>query len=219
MKEHKIGILAYGSLIDDAGVELQPLIVDRILCETPFKVEFARVSSTRGYAPTLIPVSEGGRNIKAQVLVLNEVVTTEQAMSMLWRRERHISDVARNYIRHNNPRVNTVLVEKLQFFENVESVLYTSIGKNIEQPITPQLLADYAIASIITSAGADGKDGIRYLLAAKKNGIITEVSEEYEQQILVKTNTKSLKDAIQLLDLQREKSGNGTIGFDQISRL
>lgn len=187
---------------------MQPLIIDRILCDTPFNVEYARVSSTRDNAHTLIPVSEGGRTIKAQVLVLNDAVTPEQAKSMLWRRERHITDVTREYTRPNNPGVNAVLVEQLHHFNNVELVLYTSIGENIEQQINPQLLADYAIASIGANAGAMEKDGIRYLLAAKKNGIITEFSEEYENEILKKTNTRSLKEAIQQLDSKRNGEEN-----------
>ncbi|HPH45950.1 MAG TPA: hypothetical protein PLJ60_18980 [Chryseolinea sp.] len=207
-KTLKIGILAYGSLIDDPGVELQPLIIDRILCDTPFKVEFARVSSTRDNAPTLIPVSEGGRTIKAQILVLSDEITTEQAKSMLWRRERHIADVTQEYTRPNNPGINAVLVEQLHHFNGVELVLYTSIGKNIERPITPQLLSDYAISSIRANAGAMEKDGIRYLLSAKKNGIITEFSEEYENEILKKTNTKSLKETIQQLDSERNGERN-----------
>lgn len=199
----KVGILAYGSLIDDPGIELEPLIIDRILCETPFKVEFARVSESRNNAPTLIPVQEGGKFIRARILVLNEVVKIETARSMLWRRERHVTDVSQNYSRPQNPGVNTVLIEEIPDFHDIKCVLYTSIGKNIDQP-TPELLAEYAIASIRAEAGANALDGIRYLLAAKKNGIITALSEEYENEILRITNVKSLKEAIEVLDLQRE---------------
>lgn len=203
-EKRTFGILAYGSLIDDPGKELKPLIIKRIPCETPFKVEFARVSASRNNAPTLIPVQEGGKFIKAQILVLNEVVKIETARSMLWRRERHITDVSQNYSRPQNPGVNTVLVEEIQDFHSIQCVLYTSIGKNIDQPIAPELLAEYAIASIRADVGAKGLDGIRYLLAAKKNGIITKLSEEYENEILRITETKSLKEAIQLLDLIRD---------------
>lgn len=205
MKEvHTLGILAYGSLIDNPGDELCPLIVKRINCETPFKVEFARISVSRNNAPTLIPVQEGGKLIKAQILVLNEVVTIESARSMLWRRERHTADVSQNYSRPQNLGVNTVLVEEIHNFHDIQCVLYTSIGKNIHQPITPELLAEYAIASISADAGSKGLDGIRYLFAAKKNGIITGMSEEYEKEILKRTEVKSLKEAIQLLDLMRD---------------
>ncbi|PZR11255.1 MAG: hypothetical protein DI539_20820 [Flavobacterium psychrophilum] len=192
----KVGILAYGSLIDNPGIELGPLVVDRISCETPFKVEFARISASRDNAPTLIPVLEGGKFIKAQILVLNEGVAIESARSMLWRRERHIVNVSKNYSRPRNPGVNTVLVEEIHDFHGIPNVLYTSIGKNIEQPITPKLLAEYAIASIRAGAGAKGLDGIRYLLAAKRNGIITAHSVAYENVILKMTKSTSLEEAI-----------------------
>jgi len=52
-----IGILAYGSLIIDPGPEIGPLIVRRITTVTPFVVEYARLSRTRGGAPTLVPHS------------------------------------------------------------------------------------------------------------------------------------------------------------------
>ncbi|MBC8489136.1 MAG: hypothetical protein H8D45_24205 [Bacteroidetes bacterium] len=44
---------------------------------------------------------------------------------------------------------------------------------------------------------------MRYLLAAKRNGIITGLSEEYEKQILQKTQVISLEQAIAKLDRQR----------------
>ena len=53
----KIAILAYGSLIDEPGEELENCIVNRLgPILTPFKVEYARSSRTRGGAPTLVPV-------------------------------------------------------------------------------------------------------------------------------------------------------------------
>ncbi len=209
-EKSNLGILAYGSLIDNPGNELAPLIIDRIPCETPFKVEFARVSASRNNAPTLIPVEEGGKFIKAQILVLNEVVKIETARSMLWRRERHITDYSQNYSRPQNSGANTVLVEEIHDFRGIQRVLYTSIGKNIDQPITPELLAEYAIGSIRADAGAKGLDGIRYLLAAKTNGIITGLSEEYENEILSITKAKCLKEAIQTLDLQRNTKGSAS---------
>jgi hypothetical protein len=47
-----IGILAYGLLIFDPGIEIEPLIVQRITTLTPFPVEYARISRTRDGAPT-----------------------------------------------------------------------------------------------------------------------------------------------------------------------
>ena len=55
-----IGILAYGSLIDDPGFEIKGLISKKLNgILTPFKIEFARCSSSRGGAPTLVPVQNG----------------------------------------------------------------------------------------------------------------------------------------------------------------
>jgi len=42
-----IGILAYGSLIEDPGSEINPLISEHQTVETPFCIEFARSSSSR----------------------------------------------------------------------------------------------------------------------------------------------------------------------------
>ena len=48
----RIGILAYGSLIDNPGSELGPNTVAKIKdVNTPFRVEFARKSQSRNYAP------------------------------------------------------------------------------------------------------------------------------------------------------------------------
>ncbi len=88
-------------------------------------------------------------------------------------------------------------------FKGVRNVLYTSIGRNIEEELTGELLANLAIESIGLEAGQEKKDGLRYLLNAKRNGIVTELSNEYESQILAKTETKSLEEAIEKLDEQR----------------
>jgi len=54
-----IGILAYGSLIEEPGKEIEPLIRERRKgIKTPFSIEFARSSSTRDGAPTLVPVED-----------------------------------------------------------------------------------------------------------------------------------------------------------------
>lgn len=206
MTENKIniiGILAFGSLIDNPGKEISEIEVARIICETPFNVEFARTSSTRGNAPTLIPVEVGGQKVKAVIIVLNPETNIDTAKSILWRRELHKANRTENYIHSNNPSSNKVVVKTLTDFMNVQTVLYTSIGCNITQPLTGALLADFSINSILTEAGREEKDGLRYLLSAKRNGIITTLSEDYENQILIKTETKSLEQAIEKLDRKR----------------
>jgi len=57
----ELGILAFGSLIDRPGWEIEQAIVTRKSgIRTPFSVEFARSSRTRAGAPTLVPVEAGG---------------------------------------------------------------------------------------------------------------------------------------------------------------
>jgi len=204
--KHKIGILAYGSLIDNPGDEIRKLEIGRIQCITPFKVEFSRFSSGRSGAPTLIPVSDGGNNVSGQIILLTNEVGIEEAKSMLYRRERNKVNTDIVYRHIDNPGVNTVIVKALKNFRDVETVLYTSISCNIAQAITAELLAHHAIESILLPAGDEGRDGLRYLRDAKKNGIVTLLSPNYENQILLLTGTTTLDEAIEKLDLQRQES-------------
>src|SRR5437879_3953752 len=93
-----VGILAYGSLQDNPGREIEMAtcrVIDNI--RTPFRVEFARKSRRRGGAPTLVPVTEGGGVVKARILVLRGEVSEHEAMDMLWRRETDKVDTKRRY--------------------------------------------------------------------------------------------------------------------------
>jgi len=82
-----IAILAFGSLLDDPGKELATAMVEKRPTETPFAVEFARLSASRGGAPTLAPVDSGGGTVRASFLVLDNDVSLQEAKDMLWRRE------------------------------------------------------------------------------------------------------------------------------------
>lgn len=181
-----IGILAYGSLIDNPGSEIESLIINRIGCITPFKVEYARSSKSRSGAPTLIPY-ESGRKVNAQILVL-DTNDIDYVKTILWRRETHRTD-NKVYVERKIESPNIVRIVMLQDFEGIDNVLYTSIGNNIDVNI--DLLSDLAIKSI---------DGIKYLLDAKLNNIKTNLSDGYERAILEKTNTKTLLDAIRKLE-------------------
>ncbi len=46
-----LGILAYGSLIDDPGEEIGGATSQRTAMKTPFAIEFGRSSHTRGAPP------------------------------------------------------------------------------------------------------------------------------------------------------------------------
>ena len=67
----RVGILAYGSPIEDPGIEIEPFVSKRICnVETPFNIEFARTSSSRNGAPALVPVTEGGMPAKGTITEL-----------------------------------------------------------------------------------------------------------------------------------------------------
>lgn len=204
IRSHVIGILGYGSLIDNPGKEISEIEVERINCITPFNVEFARTSATRGNAPTLIPVAEGGRKVNAVIIILKPDISIRIAESILWRRELHKKNRNETYLHSDTASLNKVVIKSLPDFMNVQTVIYTSIGCNIADKLTSQLLADLSIDSILSEAGQQEKDGLRYLLAAKRNGIVTKLSEEYENQILLKTGTKSLEQAIETFDRKRK---------------
>ena len=108
MEQPRVGILAYGSLIDDLGPDLTPLKVGPpVKTTTPFCVEFARSSRSRDHAPTLVPV-ENGRRVAA---VIHEVKTTiAYATNFLYWRERHLpqgSPQRRPYRQPNPVTVNS----------------------------------------------------------------------------------------------------------------
>ena len=132
----RVGILAYGSLIGDPGPEIEPHMIRRIPCNTPFKVEFARASRTRTGGPSLIP-HDGGSHVAAQILVVD--LPLKEATDRLYRRE--------------------LAVESAR-------------------------------------ARQDGKKGISYLMNAKKCGIQTPLSPDYEKEILRLTGAHSLEAAL-----------------------
>ena len=192
-----IGILAYGSLLSDRGKKLKPLVVDTIEhVTTPFRVEFARSSSSRDGAPTLIPVNSGGAHVQGAVLVLDSKIDLAQAKTLLWRRETRNECSTDRYARPKNPSPNKVLVDTAKDLQDVDvdTILFTKIGSNIK-PLTVDRLATLAICSAQSEAGAKGKDGISYLLSAISNGIVTPLLPGYCDAILRKTGAKDLEEA------------------------
>ncbi len=198
----KIGILAYGSLIFDPGEEIQSVIDNFIEdVKTPFKVEFLRQSKSRDGAPTLVPVKEGsnyGDYVKAKMLVLKSGVSEKEATDMLYRRE--ISKVGNDEESDpsKTPGSNTVSICKYKYSEELKTVLYTKIKRNIDTP-TAKNLACLAIKSACFKAGKQRRDGISYLIDVKCSGIKTPLMPEYEKEILRKTNSKTLREAWEAL--------------------
>jgi hypothetical protein len=147
---HSTGILAYGSLIDDPGVELEPHIIARIDCWTPFPVEFARSSTSRKADRRSCPPRAAHRQ-------------STKAINRLYRRELHKVGSDTVYSPPAKANLNTVLVKKLLHFEGIDTVIYTSIGANISD-LSAEKLARLAVGSAKNMT--DGRDGISYLVNA-----------------------------------------------------
>ena len=191
----RLGVLAFGSLLEDAG-ELDEVTVERVPAQTPFHVEYARSSTGRGGAPTLVPVTHGGANVQGQVLVLDPHITIEDARNRLYRREtnRVTRDVV--YTPKARPSRHDVVILELEAFAGCDVVLYTSIGANID-PLNGTRLAALAVSSAKTRAGDERRDGISYLAGAKRNGVITPLTTAYEEAVLRLTGTSTLEQAWQ----------------------
>lgn len=190
-----VGILAYGSLIRDPGVEINPLIVRRLPSTTPFPVEYARLSRSRGGAPTVVPHSSGCP-VKAEVLVLSDSVSLAQAESLLWRRETRKEGSDRAYRESTEP--NAVLVRDEPGLCGLGHVLYTDFnpGGKLTDP-DPKALAEAAIGSV--AKAPPGKDGISYLVDLIDAGVETELTPGYIEQILAMTGAASLPEALDSL--------------------
>ncbi len=192
---NNICIFGYGSLVEDIGDELNPLIIKKIKFMSPFKVEYARKSSSRGNAPTLTTFSEGDF-VEGKIIVLsllNSKENLEKIKNMLMEREHTHNE---NYIRITN-------------LKEFESVLYCEFPSNIVPD--SELLAKLAIKSVsnlkLKEEDVD-RNGIRYLFENINHGIITQLTKEYQQEILKQTRTSSLEEAEAKLILENQKQSH-----------
>lgn len=189
-----VGILAFGSLINDPGCELSAAIVEKRHVRTPFPVEYARLSKSRSWAPTLVPVEDGGASVSAILFVLRGDVSLETAKNMLWRRETKQVGSDKYYRELKKPTAKTVLIKELREFEGIEHVLYvdfTPAGK-LQTPTASELAA-----SAVNSARAlsTDEDGITYLRNAMASGVVTPLTASYEKAVLELTSANRLEDA------------------------
>ena len=192
----RIGILAYGSLIEDPGFEIEPHIVEKMAgMETPFHIEFVRTSPIRGGGPTVVPVDTGGAPVRGMVFVLHERISRKHALDLLWRRETRNEGTALGYKKPVRYDPNQMLAVELGDFAGLGLVLYAKFGATLADP-TPDELAELAIRSVNTEAGKRGRDGISYLMSLKRQGIVTPLMGAYEHAILKKTSAASLEDAL-----------------------
>lgn len=189
-----VGILAFGSLIDDPGTELRSVTVEKRLVQTPFPVEYARFSESRAGAPTLVPVENGGASVKATLLVLRGDVTLENGKNILWRRETKQVGSGKPFRERKRPTAKTVLIQQLASLDGVDEVLYvdfTHDGK-LQAPTASEL----ALAAVKSASTlSNDEDGITYLRHVKESGIETPLTASYERAVLDLTRARTLEEA------------------------
>lgn len=193
-----IGILAYGSLIADPGEEIRNALHYRIEgVSTPFNVEYARRSTTRCNAPTMVPVPEGvGSPVKGAILILKAAITEEEARNMLYRREIHETGSNKTYNHEHQKKKCVLFIKSLKNFHGIPFVIYTHLKPNIAEILDlnlsdekkAEMLAEAAIKSITSRTYKDHKDGIWYLYQNIQSRIITPLTEPYKNEILRRAN-------------------------------
>lgn len=187
-----IGVLAYGSLIPDPGIELASITVARTPgVPTPFFVEYARSSRERAGAPTLVPVTNGGCSVLAVIFTVDASI--EDAANILYRREANAVGSGKVYRPPPPDRMDAVRIDYIENLGGHELVLSTRIAPNIS-PLSADFLAELAIES--ARKLTDGRDGISYLISARESGIVTPLSPTYEAKILEKTQAADLASAL-----------------------
>ena len=189
--QRPLAILAYGSLLHSPGA-LGPLITGVVPCRTPFPVEYGRASQRWNGGPVLVPHA-GGAPVDGGLLLLAEHLELGEAADLLAEREGLLS--SRGILQVEVPGQ-----ERL--------VLTCSLPRNLPAPdMTPQALARRAVASV----HPDGRrNGVRYLAAALRSGIVTPRSEAYRDAVLGATGTATLEDAERLLALPPRSEERGT---------
>lgn len=187
-----LAILAFGSLVSNPGLEITEVVshpLDGLT--TPFDVEYARSSSTRGGAPTLVPVASGGCPVRATAFVIEPGIGLEEVRDRLYRREINRVGADRSYSHTDTPEPGHVWLPTTDQVARVGLAVYTALEDNIPlEKRTPGHLASLSVGSV---ALADpGRDGISYLEANLAAGIVTPLSHDYEAAILERTGTETL---------------------------
>lgn len=199
-----IGILAYGSLITHPGREIES-ILDHEFPDvlTPFPVEYARRSQSRAGAPTLVPVPVGcGSPVKAVVLVLKKYTHKKKAQNFLYRREIHREgDLKVIYDdQAQRQKRDALVIETMKNQFGLSVIYYTALKPNfteildtkLTQEQKAELLARAAIDSVTQETYRKGMDGIQYLADNIEAGVVTTLSEPYEQAIVKKAGNNIL---------------------------
>lgn len=205
------GILAYGSVISDPREQIEQAMINYnghvIGAFTPFPVEFARKSTKRAFAPTLVPF-EDGKKVKGQVFAMD--LPENFGAKILYERETGIRKENHSIVYYNaNDELQEIYtigkteIVGLKDFAGLGKVLFAYLVSTIH-PLNSNHLACLAIQSIASPKYDPGRDGISYLIDAKQSGIITLHSSDYENDILQITKACCLKQALEKTRRQSE---------------
>ncbi len=194
----RIGIITYGNVLSDPGYEIKKQTINTINgIITPFNVEFARKSSTRGNAPTLTVVKNIGTQVKGSILELSPSTTQYLAADLLWRRETRQSLQSNKHYLDSSSFVLQIIIETISGYIGFDILVYAIVEQNISSP-NANLLAELAIDSATKEDIAkEHKDGISYLFDVKARGISTPLLEPYENEILRRTDSIDLIQAFE----------------------
>jgi hypothetical protein len=128
-------------------------------------------------------------------------VSEQEAKDRLWRREINRIGQGGHFTRRGTSSRNALIIDRYENFEGVEVVLAARFAATIV-PLTAPRLAELAIES--ARLERSGRDGITYLIDAKRNGITTPLSDAYEQEILRRLHALDLSDAIRKIQANVE---------------
>ena len=178
---NNLAIFAYGSLLSDPAGKILPHIADRILCPSPWPIEYARRAKLRGDGPTLVIHRRGGI-VQGQLLILDlERSALDELMEWLWERE------------GNPPRE---LLKQMEC-NGFGRVLYCDLESNLrDEKINPEALAELAIESVYKMPE---RNAVRYLANNIVQGIITPLTYPYHDAILHRAGAVDLAEAEEVI--------------------
>ena len=179
--KNNLAIFAYCSLLSDPGEKMLPHVIARIVCPSPWPIEYARRAKLRGDGPTLVLHKTGGI-VQGQLLVLDILKSAlDELTEWLWERE-------------GKPPWDRL---KQMACGGFGCVLYCDLEATLsDYKINPEKLAQCAIESVHRSPG---RNAIRYLAENIEQGIVTPLTYAYRDAILRRTGGAALTDAEQIV--------------------
>ena len=163
---------------------VSPAFTKRQQMLSPDQYEIVDVRTLRGVRRALL---------FPKAILQAEFAANATVRQRLWRRE--IDKVGQGgcYQHSTKPGPNTLVIERHECLEGIAVVFSARFAATIS-PLTAEHLAELAIES--ARREIDGRDGITYLMNAKRSGIVTPLSDSYEQEILRRTETYNLAGAL-----------------------